>query len=79
MTAQNTETATAATEAPTTGTTSVVGAGEEFARLHPATLEVGPNVRDQVNTDSPASQPSSPASANTECCRRSPQSATAKV
>lgn len=46
------ETTTAATEAPTTGTTPVVGAGEEFARLHPTTLEVGPNVRDEVDTDS---------------------------
>ncbi len=42
------ETTTAATEAPTTGTTPVVGAGEEFARLHPTTLDVGPNVRDHV-------------------------------
>ncbi|TFI40929.1 ParB/RepB/Spo0J family partition protein [Rhodococcus sp. 1R11] len=46
------ETTTAATEAPTTGTTPVVGAGEEFARLHPTTLDVGPNVRDHVDTDS---------------------------
>ncbi|OZD86698.1 hypothetical protein CH273_00870 [Rhodococcus sp. 05-339-2] len=46
------ETTTAATEAPTTGTTPVVGAGEEFARLHPTALEVGPNVRDEVDTDS---------------------------
>jgi ParB family chromosome partitioning protein len=46
------ETTTAATEAPTTGTTPVVGAGEEFARLHPTALEVGPNVRDKVDTDS---------------------------
>jgi ParB family chromosome partitioning protein len=46
------ETTTAATEAPTTGTTPVVGAGEEFARLHPNALEVGPNVRDKVDTDS---------------------------
>ncbi|MBJ7324331.1 MAG: ParB N-terminal domain-containing protein [Rhodococcus sp.] len=48
----STETTTAATEAPTTGTTPVVGAGEEFARLHPTALEVGPNVRDHVDTDS---------------------------
>ena len=48
------ETTTAATEAPTTGTTPVVGAGEEFARLDPVTLEVGPNVRNQVDTDSAA-------------------------
>ncbi|OZC56598.1 hypothetical protein CH267_10510 [Rhodococcus sp. 06-621-2] len=53
MTAQNTETATAATDAPATGTTPVAGAGEEFARLAPTTLEVGPNVRDQVDTDTP--------------------------
>lgn len=46
------ETTTAATEAPTTGTTPVVGAGEEFTRLHPTSLEVGPNVRDEVDTDS---------------------------
>jgi ParB family chromosome partitioning protein len=48
------ETTTAATEAPTTGTTPVVGAGEEFARLHPTALEVGPNVRSEVDTESPA-------------------------
>lgn len=48
----STETATAATEAPTTGTTPVVGAGEVYARLHPTALEVGPNVRDHVDTDS---------------------------
>ncbi|MDZ7931212.1 MAG: ParB N-terminal domain-containing protein [Rhodococcus sp. (in: high G+C Gram-positive bacteria)] len=47
----NTETITAATEAPTTGTTPVVGAGEEFARLHPRALDVGPNVRDEVDTE----------------------------
>lgn len=46
------ETTTAATEAPTTGTTPVVGAGEEYARLHPTALEVGPNVRDEVDTES---------------------------
>ena len=49
----NIETATAATEAPAVDTTSTAGVGEEFARLDPATLEVGPNVRDQVDTDSP--------------------------
>jgi ParB family chromosome partitioning protein len=48
------ETTTAATEAPTAGTTPVVGAGEEFARLHPTALEVGPNVRSEVDTDTPA-------------------------
>ncbi|OZF42085.1 ParB N-terminal domain-containing protein [Rhodococcus sp. 14-2470-1a] len=53
MTAQNTETAAAATEAPAVDGASTAGAGEEFARLHPATLEVGPNVRDQVDTESP--------------------------
>ncbi|MCZ4277448.1 ParB/RepB/Spo0J family partition protein [Rhodococcoides yunnanense] len=54
MTAQNTETITAATEAPAVDTTSTTGAGEEFARLAPNTLEVGPNVRDEVDTDAPA-------------------------
>jgi ParB family chromosome partitioning protein len=55
MTTQNTttETATAATEAPAADTTSTAGAGEEFARLAPATLEVGPNVRDEVDTETP--------------------------
>jgi ParB family chromosome partitioning protein len=51
MTTTN-ETATAATEAPATGITPVAGAGEEFARLAPATFEVGPNVRDEVDTAS---------------------------
>ncbi|WP_179276885.1 ParB/RepB/Spo0J family partition protein [Rhodococcus sp. RS1C4] len=55
MTAQNstTETATAATEAPAVDTTSTAEAGEQFARLDPSTLEVGPNVRDQVDTETP--------------------------
>jgi ParB family chromosome partitioning protein len=48
------ETTTAATEAPTTGTTPVVGAGEEFTRLHPTALDVGPNVRNEVDTETPA-------------------------
>ncbi|OZC62673.1 hypothetical protein CH267_00575 [Rhodococcus sp. 06-621-2] len=52
MTTSNTETTTVTTEAPAVDTTSTAGAGEEFARLDPATLEVGPNVRDQVDTDS---------------------------
>ncbi len=53
MTAQNTETAPAATEAPAVDTTVAAGAGEEFARLAPTTLEVGPNVRDEVDTETP--------------------------
>lgn len=52
MSTSNTETAAATTEAPAVDTTSTAGAGEEFARLEPASLEVGPNVRDQVDTDS---------------------------
>ena len=59
MTAQTTtDTATTATDAPATDapavdTTSSAGAGEQFARLHPATLEVGPNVRNEVDTETP--------------------------
>ncbi|MFN3538990.1 MAG: ParB/RepB/Spo0J family partition protein [Rhodococcus sp. (in: high G+C Gram-positive bacteria)] len=48
------ETTTAATQASTTGTTPVVGAGEYVVRLHPTALEVGPNVRSEVDTESPA-------------------------
>ncbi|ORI13537.1 hypothetical protein BJI47_23225 [Rhodococcus sp. 1168] len=46
------ETSTAATQALTVDAASTVGAGEEFARLAPTALEVGPNVRDEVDTDS---------------------------
>ncbi|MEK8073200.1 ParB/RepB/Spo0J family partition protein [Rhodococcoides navarretei] len=48
------ETTTAATQASTTGTTPVVEAGEYVVRLHPTALEVGPNVRSEVDTESPA-------------------------
>lgn len=55
MTAQTdtTESVTAATKTAEIETTQVVEAGELFARLHPTALEVGPNVRDEVDTESP--------------------------